>query len=457
MRIWSALALGYSSEATRGSDSSRSSTFSDESDISIGGYIPSENLDNVRVLQRDGPSTPMIPSNDDGIDDDDDERQENRLGESAKGKGRTNITDEDFARSLFAEDALVEFEEYHRRNMSMYAPSSEADLLFQRFLDEQASFNTRQMVADLAATLRPLQIGEVDNRSIRGGMHDTSIEEEVRFPTVIRPGPIVFPPPPLFTREERNDQSVICSVCRCPIEGEPVRLECGSRYDMDCLKRMFEANVDDEYRFPPRCCGQVIPLTVVEDQISKQTRDLYKAKIDEYSTPWRLYCSNAQCARFLGSRQRKAVSKTCRACKIETCALCTAPAHSSGQKCKIDKDLRKALKLGQHYGWQRCPRCRQLVERNDGCYHMSCRCGAQFCYLCAGNWGHCKCWQRKRAFVKIILFRWLHLRGDYLVNDEPAASTGNAVTRLCRRSWESVKKAVTPASSAPAPAGAIAA
>ena len=210
---------------------------------------------------------------------------------------------------------------------------------------------------------------------------------------------------------------------------------------------MFEANVDDEYRFPPRCCGVVVPLTVVENQLSPQTRELYKAKIAEYSTPWRLYCSNAQCARFLGARQRKAASTACTDCHVQTCALCTAPAHPPSQKCKIDKGMRKALKLGQSNGWQRCPRCRQLVERNDGCYHMSCRCGAQFCYLCADNWGRCKCWQRRRAFVKIILFRWLHLRGNYLVNDEPAASANrNAVTRLCRWSWKSVKKAVAPAS-----------
>ncbi len=34
---------------------------------------------------------------------------------------------------------------------------------------------------------------------------------------------------------------------------------------------------------------------------------------------------------------------------------------------------------------QACPRCFALVERSEGCNHMSCRCGAQFCWVC-GQW-----------------------------------------------------------------------
>ena len=31
---------------------------------------------------------------------------------------------------------------------------------------------------------------------------------------------------------------------------------------------------------------------------------------------------------------------------------------------------------------QACPRCFVLVERSEGCNHMHCRCGADFCWLC---------------------------------------------------------------------------
>eukprot|EP00966_Prymnesium_polylepis_P320738 7377109-Prymnesium_polylepis.1 len=35
---------------------------------------------------------------------------------------------------------------------------------------------------------------------------------------------------------------------------------------------------------------------------------------------------------------------------------------------------------------QVCPACFGLVERNEGCAHMTCACGAEFCFLCGGQW-----------------------------------------------------------------------
>ena len=34
--------------------------------------------------------------------------------------------------------------------------------------------------------------------------------------------------------------------------------------------------------------------------------------------------------------------------------------------------------------WRRCPKCQVVIERIDGCDHMTCssRCGFEFCYRC---------------------------------------------------------------------------
>jgi hypothetical protein len=36
--------------------------------------------------------------------------------------------------------------------------------------------------------------------------------------------------------------------------------------------------------------------------------------------------------------------------------------------------------------WKQCPSCRRMIELAEGCNHMTCVCGTEFCYLCAALW-----------------------------------------------------------------------
>ena len=59
------------------------------------------------------------------------------------------------------------------------------------------------------------------------------------------------------------------------------------------------------------------------------------------------------------------------------------------------------LALAESEGWKRCPGCGHLVELSVGCYHMTCRCRYQFCYLCRAQWKTCACeqWDENRLLV----------------------------------------------------------
>lgn len=56
--------------------------------------------------------------------------------------------------------------------------------------------------------------------------------------------------------------------------------------------------------------------------------------------------------------------------------------------------------LAEEEGWRRCHGCRAYVEHRDACQHMTCRCGAEFCYVCGARWPSCACTMDQLAAVK---------------------------------------------------------
>ena len=42
-------------------------------------------------------------------------------------------------------------------------------------------------------------------------------------------------------------------------------------------------------------------------------------------------------------------------------------------------------------GAKRCAQCKFWVVKNEGCDHMTCRCGYQFHYVCGGKYRECGC------------------------------------------------------------------
>jgi hypothetical protein len=58
--------------------------------------------------------------------------------------------------------------------------------------------------------------------------------------------------------------------------------------------------------------------------------------------------------------------------------------------------------LALRKNWKKCPFCNNLVEKNQGCDHMKCRCGKDFCYRCGGVYLKCEC--VKNGTMRLGLF-----------------------------------------------------
>jgi len=196
---------------------------------------------------------------------------------------------------------------------------------------------------------------------------------------------------------------------------------CGHAYCIGCLKELFKTSMQDESLMPPRCCREEIPIDLAK-LTPKETEDFY-AKSLECSTTDRLYCSQPTCSTFIPPASIVNSVGTCPkyvrlklqklsftnidihflytrlGCGVKTCSICKAASHGN-LDCPKDEATAAVLALASEAGWIRCYRCRAVVELTQGCYHMTCRCRAEFCYLCKTPWKNCECvqWDEERLY-----------------------------------------------------------
>ncbi|KAK4229918.1 ribonucleases P/MRP protein subunit POP1 [Podospora fimiseda] len=169
-------------------------------------------------------------------------------------------------------------------------------------------------------------------------------------------------------------------------------LPCGHTYCVGCLEVMIAQSTTDESKMPPRCCTQPIPSGIIKTVLPKDKQQLFLKAVQQFSTPWeaRVFCPNTACNEFIPPPSKldpkHPFEAICKYCKTKVCTMCKRNSHRLGQDCPEDRDLDAVLKIGETSGWRRCYKCRTLVELVQGCTHITCRCKAQFCYICGAVW-----------------------------------------------------------------------
>ncbi|KAL4864105.1 hypothetical protein BDV12DRAFT_189211 [Aspergillus spectabilis] len=197
---------------------------------------------------------------------------------------------------------------------------------------------------------------------------------------------------------QKLNTKVKCCVC---YDSSPVcRMiqlkNCSYIYCADCLKSLFLWATKDQSLFPPKCCREAIPLLLVEADMSEHELVEFESAAIEFTTTDRTYCSNIGCGKFIPPSRITADQAECDICNSSTCKMCKETYHHDD--CASDPALQATLSLASREGWQRCFSCRALVQLGTGCYHITCKCRAQFCYLCGLEWKTCSCerWNKQR-------------------------------------------------------------
>ncbi|OJA13081.1 hypothetical protein AZE42_12040 [Rhizopogon vesiculosus] len=212
--------------------------------------------------------------------------------------------------------------------------------------------------------------------------------------------------PTTTARAPRRATGHDCVICQDPIFEPEILAPCGHFYDIGCITDLFRAATRDESLYPPRCCRQNIPLPQVRHHLTQALLTEFELKAREFGTLKRVYCAAPACSQFLGPLCEGLSFKifTCLSptCTMATCGKCSGKYDGWNHNCTPDAEIERVLTLSRKSGWSRCPGCAQMIELNMGCYHMTCRCKTEFCYLCRASWKTCTCpqWDEDRLLAE---------------------------------------------------------
>lgn len=182
---------------------------------------------------------------------------------------------------------------------------------------------------------------------------------------------------------------------------EMVKAPCHS-YCKPCFQRLIATTCENEQQWPPKCCLNTIPSKTIILNINKELKNTYHRRAAEWDLPLseRIYCSSPSCSIWLRPYEINRAHNIARCSEGHwTCTICRNPQHG-GDNCPRDRDMLRTDELAEEEGWKRCYGCHAYVEHSDACQHMTCRCGAEFCYVCGARWRTCGCTMEQLAAVK---------------------------------------------------------
>ncbi|PHT88527.1 hypothetical protein T459_10633 [Capsicum annuum] len=168
----------------------------------------------------------------------------------------------------------------------------------------------------------------------------------------------------------------------------------------DCISLHAQSKIQEK-SFPVTCpglrCPAIIEPASCRSIIPEDVLARWEEGMCESSIPMleRIHCPYNDCsALFIYDRDHEEtiVECTCPLCQRLFCAQCRVPWHV-GRDCdmfqKEEKDGEDDLKvaaLAEEFKWMKCPNCKSIVDKVDGCIHITCVCKVEFCYICGGIW-----------------------------------------------------------------------
>jgi len=201
------------------------------------------------------------------------------------------------------------------------------------------------------------------------------------------------------------EEDVLCKICLDAIpENEFMPLEsCGDLFHLGCISTHIKTQINDR-QFPIMCplpeCKKEIHMVDITERLTPEDFAKYEDYTFNHFVQLNMdsmtCCPTPNCS-YVFTYFGDVFQFLCPVCKHEYCLKCKCDYHH-GKTCeeykreKIEEPLDKAFyDFVNGAKFKMCSKCRFWVEKNEGCDHMTCRCGNEFCYVCGGAYGNCAC------------------------------------------------------------------
>ncbi|WOG87562.1 hypothetical protein DCAR_0206791 [Daucus carota subsp. sativus] len=184
---------------------------------------------------------------------------------------------------------------------------------------------------------------------------------------------------------------------------------CMHRYCFSCMKQHVEVKLLNAIQ--PKCphdgCASVLTLDSCQKFLTPKLAKIMSERLAEEAIPVteKIYCPYPRCSALMSRTDSLEYTKTlypyvqdsgvrkCMQCHRLFCANCKVPWHNN-MSCYVFKknnfnqhgeDVKLKTLAAQNL-WRQCVKCSHMIELAKGCYHMTCRCGYEFCYTCGSEW-----------------------------------------------------------------------
>ncbi|KAM7213806.1 hypothetical protein V8F06_010802 [Rhypophila decipiens] len=186
-------------------------------------------------------------------------------------------------------------------------------------------------------------------------------------------------------------------------------LACSHEIDFctGCLDRHIKAKLDDDGRAGCEkiaCPGADCRRPLDYEEIRLYAKDETFATYDQYLNlnalsqfPNFRWCLKAGChnGQLYELRDGTDVPEggpliQCGECDFQMCYTHSVPWHK-GQNCKQYTSDRMDPNSDLSRAWidsntKKCPSCKTCINKGNACFHMTCNCGFEFCWICLADW-----------------------------------------------------------------------